>query len=206
MLPEEIGALTDLVEQLGWLHDRAQQRITDAWARRIRPGADGLWLLQPDWTRRVDRLVARHGFGSLARDILVAELGVLVGAVADAFGGADGGPENQRTAAGQDAVGVWRRGWSARAKRMVITETTRVISEQVVDAAAVRPGAFKRWRSRQDDRVRMSHRAADGQVVPVNQPFEVGDGWLMYPGDPTGQPEEVIGCRCRIEIVNSQGR
>lgn len=47
-----------------------------------------------------------------------------------------------------------------------------------------------------DDRVRPSHMAAHGQVQPVEKTFYVGDSRLMYPGDPSGAPQEVISCRC----------
>lgn len=54
----------------------------------------------------------------------------------------------------------------------------------------------KTWVSAGDKRVRPSHQDADGQTVPIDQPFTVGGRSLAYPGDPSGPDEEVIACRC----------
>ena len=47
-----------------------------------------------------------------------------------------------------------------------------------------------------DDRTRETHAEADGQVVPVDDVFIVGDDELEYPRDPGGSAEETINCRC----------
>jgi uncharacterized protein with gpF-like domain len=47
---------------------------------------------------------------------------------------------------------------------------------------------------------RAAHVAAQGQVVPIDQPFIVMDEKLMHPGDENGSPENVINCHC-IEIA-----
>jgi HK97 family phage portal protein len=54
------------------------------------------------------------------------------------------------------------------------------------------------WLSRRDDRVRESHRKADGQKQPVGSPFVVGNALLRFPCDPLGPIEEIAGCRCRL--------
>jgi len=45
-------------------------------------------------------------------------------------------------------------------------------------------------------RTRPTHRKADGQRVNLGEPFIVGGFPLLFPGDPTGPPQEVINCRC----------
>lgn len=55
---------------------------------------------------------------------------------------------------------------------------------------------YQRWLATNDTRTRASHRRADGQTVPVGQPFRVGGYSLAFPGDPTAPAEEVIQCRC----------
>jgi uncharacterized protein with gpF-like domain len=55
---------------------------------------------------------------------------------------------------------------------------------------------MKEWVSGGDDRTRDSHRDANGQKVGVDDYFKVGDSLLMYPGDPNGDGEDVINCRC----------
>lgn len=54
----------------------------------------------------------------------------------------------------------------------------------------------KAWLSAQDERVRPTHEEADGQEVGLDDAFEVGADLLMYPGDPDGSAEEILGCRC----------
>ena len=64
----------------------------------------------------------------------------------------------------------------------------------------------KRWDSRHDTRVREGHREVDGDILQLGMPFYV-DGWpLQFPGDPMGPPETVINCRCKLMILNEEGR
>lgn len=68
-------------------------------------------------------------------------------------------------------------------------EAFAVIAEQQPDLQ------FERmWLSTDDSRTRPTHDLADGQRVPVSQPFIVGGFPLMFPGDPTGPAQEVIQC------------
>jgi hypothetical protein len=59
----------------------------------------------------------------------------------------------------------------------------------------------KLWLATEDSRTRPTHRAADGQRVPVAGTFEVGGFHLAFPGDPTGPAQEVIQCRCTMLLV-----
>jgi len=54
----------------------------------------------------------------------------------------------------------------------------------------------KEWLSTNDDRTRPEHIAANGQVVGINEKFNVGGEELEFPGDPNGSPENTIQCRC----------
>lgn len=77
-----------------------------------------------------------------------------------------------------------------------------LLAAQLVDQAsreAGEPGVGgKTWVTAGDERVRETHADADGQTVPVDQPFDVGGEQLMYPGDPNGSNEEIINCRCTL--------
>lgn len=58
----------------------------------------------------------------------------------------------------------------------------------------------KRWLATTDGRERDSHREANGQVVPMDEPFKVGGGSMMRPhalGAPAG---EVVNCRCTTQM------
>lgn len=59
----------------------------------------------------------------------------------------------------------------------------------------------KEWLSSGLDTVRDTHRIADGQRVPVDQPFIIptkdgGEDEMMYPGDSNGSAGNVINCKC----------
>lgn len=53
----------------------------------------------------------------------------------------------------------------------------------------------KIWLATMDDRTRVSHRVINGERVPWNEFFSNG---LYEPADPSGEPEEVYNCRCRL--------
>ncbi|WP_426332682.1 phage minor head protein [Paenibacillus silvae] len=59
----------------------------------------------------------------------------------------------------------------------------------------------KKWRSAAGTRTRKTHRKANGQIVALDKPFKVGSSKLMYPGDTAGDPEEIINCRCTMQLV-----
>ena len=56
----------------------------------------------------------------------------------------------------------------------------------------------KEWIATNDSRTRHSHAVLDGEVVDQDKKF--GNG-LMFPGDPSGRPEEVYNCRCTVAAV-----
>lgn len=66
-----------------------------------------------------------------------------------------------------------------------------------------KPLATKTWFSAGDARVRDTHAEADGQTVPMDQPYTVGGSPLSYPGDPFGPNAEVCNCRC-TELYNER--
>lgn len=71
---------------------------------------------------------------------------------------------------------------------------------QLVEDGADPASITKRWKTRGDERVRLSHRAMNGQKVPGAQPFVTPRGArMMNPGDTSlGAPlSEVARCRCR---------
>ena len=57
---------------------------------------------------------------------------------------------------------------------------------------------WKEWLTARDEKVREAHWAADGQIVRINEPFEVGGEALMWPGDLNGSPGNIINCRCTV--------
>lgn len=83
--------------------------------------------------------------------------------------------------------------------RIVRTEGHRIQCRSALDAInnAVENGAnvVKQWDSTLDGRTRPSHRMMDGEIASPRRRFSND---LMYPGDPSGAPEEVCNCRCAL--------
>lgn len=97
--------------------------------------------------------------------------------------------------------------WPNRATVVARTEAIGALNAGRADAframAEEEPDTeFERvWLATEDHRTRPTHRTADGQRVPLGSPFIVGGFELMFPGDPTGPPQEVIQCRCSQLLV-----
>lgn len=60
------------------------------------------------------------------------------------------------------------------------------------------------WVTMRDDDVRDLHRPLQGQRVPVGDTFSVGQWDLQYPGQPVGDPEAWINCRCTVRPVQGE--
>ena len=54
------------------------------------------------------------------------------------------------------------------------------------------------WMATLDERTRASHVALDGERVAIGEKFSND---LEYPGDPSGDPEEIYNCRCTLRAV-----
>ena len=91
---------------------------------------------------------------------------------------------------------VAARGWAGVPGGLARDVATGAYARAVLDAIDARGAGRKRWVTRRDDRVRPTHAAADGQTVPVGEPFIVGGWALMFPGDPVAPLVETAGCRC----------
>ncbi len=61
--------------------------------------------------------------------------------------------------------------------------------------------AAQEWVATLDERTRVDHADADGQTVGVGDAFAIGGEALLYPGDPSGSPEEVVNCRCTVVLL-----
>ncbi|MFA5053610.1 MAG: phage portal protein, partial [Parcubacteria group bacterium] len=57
----------------------------------------------------------------------------------------------------------------------------------------------KEWLATLDPpRARENHMAMNGEVVPMDEPFDVGGVKMMYPGDPDAPIDETANCRCTV--------
>lgn len=95
--------------------------------------------------------------------------------------------------------------WKARATTIARTETIGANNAGSHAAASHNAGVLgysdsqvqKTWLATNDSSTRETHAEADGQIVMgMSTPFQVGDSQMEQPGDPDGDPEETINCRC----------
>lgn len=88
--------------------------------------------------------------------------------------------------------------------RVARTETTRVQNSAKMDVGKQGEklgfNMWKRWVATPGDRTRDEHADADGQEVPIDEPFIVGGEEMMYPGDESmgASAWNVINCRCTM--------
>lgn len=92
----------------------------------------------------------------------------------------------------------------SRAQTIARTEVISASNGSASLAAAQLPAdvaAGQEWISTRDERTRDDHADADGQVVAMGNPFDVGGEALLYPGDPAGDGGNVINCRCTVAFL-----
>lgn len=107
--------------------------------------------------------------------------------------------------------------WENRATTVARTEAIGALNAAKLESFKAyerewgEQGLMKVWIATDDARTRPSHAAADGQRVPLDQPFrlarepEDGEGGTFaaqFPGDPTLPADLAINCRCAIALVN----
>lgn len=96
------------------------------------------------------------------------------------------------------------------AVRIVRTEGHRVAELSSSDSAehASKNGIVmtKTWNSSEDERVRNRHKQLNGQTVPVDEDFKMGDMVGKAPGQMSGGGKANINCRCfvtySVESIN----
>lgn len=99
--------------------------------------------------------------------------------------------------------------WSNRATTVARTEAIGALNAARLEAFRQyrdewgEDDLMKVWLSTSDHRTRPTHVLADGQRVPLDEPFIVGGARLQFPGDPTGPADEVISCRCTLLLVGA---
>lgn len=61
----------------------------------------------------------------------------------------------------------------------------------------------KRWITERDERVRKTHAEVDGETIPIESTFLVGNSLMDYPKDCRygANAEEIVNCRCTIDYT-----
>lgn len=90
----------------------------------------------------------------------------------------------------------------SRATMIAQTESTKAYAGgpvKALQAFAKSTGRTftKRWAGVLDDRERDSHISLEGETQFIERAFSNG---LQFPGDPSGDPEEIVNCRCALVL------
>jgi uncharacterized protein with gpF-like domain len=118
--------------------------------------------------------------------------------------------EDLRRQGSRDKVGP-------RARRIAATTVNTGFEAGQMSAMREMGAAGRTWISHRDERTRPGHLEADfeGQARPLDEPFSVSPQrglpqeqreQLMYPGDPSGSPANIVFCRCsQIPVLTEEG-
>ncbi|OZE95104.1 hypothetical protein CH302_19380 [Rhodococcus sp. 15-2388-1-1a] len=96
--------------------------------------------------------------------------------------------------------------WQWKARRIARTEIQGAMNAGTLAAAQAREDTtgealYKAWLATSDERTRLTHAVAEGQMVRLRDPFTVGVSELQHPADPFGPAHETINCRCSMRIL-----
>ena len=94
----------------------------------------------------------------------------------------------------KDLIKEQRNVMKSRAQMIAQTETTSAMNSGSMKYYELSGVEKKEWLSVQDEFVRDQHQI-DGEVVKAGSKFSNG---LMFPGDPSGTPDNIINCRCTL--------
>lgn len=90
-----------------------------------------------------------------------------------------------------------------QAQMLARTDLNSLSNGGSVMAARMVGVTYKTWLTAEDDKVREEHVDADGQTVPIDQPFDVCGESLDYPADPSGSDACCCNCRCTVLYSDS---
>ena len=94
-----------------------------------------------------------------------------------------------------------------RAMTIAMTETSAAYGQGRNDAQKQAGAKWKRWMTSGNANVRAAHRMVNGEVIPFDDSFTMVDertgesDEIRFPGDPDGEPWNVINCHCKCGVV-----
>lgn len=89
---------------------------------------------------------------------------------------------------------------SDRAKTIGSNDANIVLNEQDYMDAVSNGKRHHQWITMRDERVRKTHQEVDSRILPIDEPFVVGNSLMMFPGDTSlgADASEIVNCRCSI--------
>ena len=94
--------------------------------------------------------------------------------------------------------------WTSEDRAIIVAENEANTVRNYADwmKAKEEGKTTKTWLTMLDDRVRSDHVMAEGQRVPIDEPFVVGGDFMMYPRDRSlgASEEQIAGCRCHMRF------
>lgn len=104
-------------------------------------------------------------------------------------------------------LNVFSQASERRARTIARTEVISAYNGSAVLGASQLPPdvvAGQEWIATRDARTRDSHASADGQIVPVGDPFVVAGYSAAYPGDPALPASQTVNCRCAVAFLTPE--
>lgn len=93
----------------------------------------------------------------------------------------------------------------AQSRMLARTDLNGLANGGSVMAAQAAGVGYKTWLATEDEATRPDHSEADGQTVPIDQPFDVGGESADFPGDPGLSDEQACNCRCSVTYSDNAG-
>ena len=89
-----------------------------------------------------------------------------------------------------------------RAQLLAANGANSVLNQTDFDNATSLGYTRKKWLTEMDNKVRPTHIVMEGQTIPINDLFIVGNAVMPYPHYyACNYPEEVVNCRCGIMYI-----
>ncbi len=90
-----------------------------------------------------------------------------------------------------------------RALRIVRTHIhSAAVKSQNEAVKATRIKFQREWITAIDERTRINHLNANGEIVDMDERFKRTGESLRFPGDPAGSPGNIINCRCVVGYIS----
>lgn len=87
-----------------------------------------------------------------------------------------------------------------RARLIAEDDSNYVFEYDEFEDAKVNGFHMKTWNTIMDGHERDSHAEVNGMTIPIDEPFELQGGYVMFPGDDSmdADSSELAGCRCSL--------